>query len=152
MNNLEKILDIINSYKIYDYNPQYELDLETWGGKNNLFNELILKINPKIIIEIGTFKGCSAITMAQSLKNLNLQNSKIICIDSWVRDFLINVNRKLKDKENLKNSHLKCGLPDTYYRFLSNVIISNCQQQIVPFPSPSSQALKFLIKQNIKAD
>ena len=32
-------------------------DLQGWNGTSNLFNDLILKIKPRIIVEVGTWKN-----------------------------------------------------------------------------------------------
>ena len=46
-----------------------DVDLFGWGGEDKIFNELISRYKPKVIAEVGTYKGQSAINMAKALKN-----------------------------------------------------------------------------------
>ena len=48
-----------------------------------LFNELVTKIKPKTIIEVGTWLGGSAFTMCESIKKNDL-NTKLYCVDTWL--------------------------------------------------------------------
>jgi len=48
-----------------------------------MWPDLIAATKPRIIVEVGTFKGRTAIFMAHLIKQLKL-DAKIICIDTWV--------------------------------------------------------------------
>ena len=62
---------------VYDeFIPTHSLDLHGWMANIEIFENLITKQKPSVIIEVGTWKGRSAITMANVVKKLNL-NCKI---------------------------------------------------------------------------
>lgn len=48
--------------------------------------ELVCQIKPKVIVEIGTFGGRSAIAMAFALRHVN-KGGKIYCLDPWRLDY-----------------------------------------------------------------
>jgi len=133
--------------KIYENLELLPLDLQGWNGNSNVFMELIQETRPEIIVEIGTWKGQSAINMANCCKSLGLQ-TKIYCIDTWLGalEFWHGLNETPERDLMLKN-----GYPQIYYQFLSNVVHSNCQDMIIPVPLPSILGIKLLNKLGIKA-
>src|SRR4051812_27015324 len=42
----------------------YPRDLHGWGGQSAVFRKLIFELRPRLIIEVGTWKGASAVEMA----------------------------------------------------------------------------------------
>jgi hypothetical protein len=123
-------------------------DLSGWGGNSPIFNRLICELTPKTIIEVGTWKGQSAINMANSIKSLSL-NSKIYCVDTWLGsiEFWTHFNHT-EDRDLL----IKFGYPQIYYQFLSNVLHNNVQDIIIPVPMPSLTACKYFKTKGIFAD
>lgn len=143
---LERINVIDRS--IYDnFNP-LPLDLQGWGAQPELFSLLIESLRPATIIEVGTWKGLSALTMAYKLKSLDLK-SRIICVDTWLgalefwKEDSINAERDL---------HLRHGYPQVYFQFLSNVIHCHLEDYILPFPTTSTIAARYFVASDIKAE
>ena len=58
-------------------------DLQGWNGESPIFSALIQTLKPRHIIEVGTWKGQSAITMARAVKAQGLA-TKITCVDTWL--------------------------------------------------------------------
>ncbi|PWA55149.1 hypothetical protein CTI12_AA434700 [Artemisia annua] len=56
--------------------------IKGWGSTGAVFENLIRKVKPKVIIEIGTFLGASAIHMAELTRQLGL-DTQILCIDDF---------------------------------------------------------------------
>lgn len=137
-----------NPYNNFDY-KQYPLDLQGWGSTDPNFKKLIDKINPKLIIEVGSWKGGSAIFMAEYIKEKKL-DCKVLCIDTWLGavEFLTNQN----DPERYLSLGMKNGYPSVYYQFLANVMHKGLEDIIIPFPQTSILAARFLLLNNIKAD
>ena len=120
-------------------------DLQGWNGNSGVFHRLIAEINPTRIIEVGTWKGQSAINMAQYCKDINLQTD-IICVDTWLG--AMEFWGELKDTPE-RNLLLKNGYPQIYYQFLSNVVHRGLESYIQPFPTTSLIAARFFKKENI---
>ena len=60
---------------IYKDLPFFEKDLTGWGGEHPIFEKLILNLKSQlpIIVEVGTWKGQSAINMANILKKNDIK-------------------------------------------------------------------------------
>lgn len=133
---------------IYDNVDLLPLDLQGWNGTANIFVDLISELRPNIIVEVGTWKGQSAITMGNSIQKLEL-SSKIYCIDTWLG--AIEFLTELKDTPE-RNLLLKNGYPQIYYQFLSNVIHTGLTDIIIPIPNTSYIGYRYLLYHNIIPD
>lgn len=134
-----------NIYK--DFKPLPE-DLRGWNGDNKLFGELIAKYKPVNIIEVGSWKGQSAINMGKLCKENNL-STKIYCIDTWLGSVEFWCDANKSEERSLKQKH---GYPQIYYQFISNVIHNKMQDYILPLPMSSSIGWKYCNYFKIKAD
>lgn len=57
--------------------------MQGWGSTHPIFAEVINLISPRLILEVGSWKGASVIHMANLLKAQNIDGA-IICIDTWL--------------------------------------------------------------------
>jgi predicted O-methyltransferase YrrM len=139
----------VNPYEGFDHESFPYLKLKGWGSDHEVFEKLILEKKPKLIFEVGTWLGASAIHMAKIIKENNL-DCKIICIDTWLGalEMLNNFN----DTETYQSLDKYYGFPSVYYQFLANVCKMNCQDIIMPFATTSVIAARFFARRNIKAD
>jgi len=144
---LLKILYTKNPYKNFDF-ENFNYDDQNWDLDLRLFEE-IDRIKPKLIIEVGTWKGGSAIKMASHIKQMKL-DCKILCIDTWLGSLEFWHNKE--DVNTYLGLKLKNGYPTVYYQFLYNVIFKNLQDIIIPFPQTSNIVYNWLKWKKIKAD
>jgi predicted O-methyltransferase YrrM len=134
---------------VYDDLQLLPFDLTGWGGDDPFFEKIICQQKPKTIIEIGSWKGQSTITMGTALKKHDLLDSKIFCIDTWLGSLEFYTYYANTPERNLI---AKNGYPQIYYQFLSNVVHSGLQEIIIPVPNTSQIGLKILKNQNINPD
>lgn len=134
---------LYNDHDIYGGFEPHELQLQGWNSDSPCFNEYISELKPDLIIEVGSWKGCSAIYMAGVCKELGL-NTEIICIDTWLGS--------VEHWGSSCVSILKNGRPMLYEKFLSNVILSDATDYITPMPIDSVNGALVLERRNIKAD
>lgn len=141
---MNKIIDLTQ----INYKPEYPLDLQGWSSEFPIFEDLIKNNKPSIIIEVGTWKGASAIRMANLSKKYNLK-SKIYCVDTWLgaEEFWTKLSNTPE-----RNLLLNNGYPQIYYQFLSNVFNTNNQDIIIPIPNTSHIASIIFKYYSIKAD
>ena len=99
-----------------------KLDLQGWGGDHKIFEDLISKIKPNVIIEVGIWKGQSTINMANILKKYNI-DGKIYCVDTFLG------SADMWDQVLMLNEF---QYPQIYYQFLSNVFITENERYIIP--------------------
>ena len=133
--------------KIYENLTLLSPDFGGWNGNKPIFGDLIKKLNPSTIIEVGTWKGQSAINMGKIIKENNL-DTIIYCVDTWLG--AIEFWTYYKDSQE-RNLLLKNGYPQIYYQFLSNVIHNNLENIIMPFPNTSENGYRYFKYSNITA-
>ena len=141
---MNKIIDLTQ----INYKPEYPLDLQGWSNEFPIFEDLIKNNKPSIIIEVGTWKGASAIKMANLSKQYNLK-SKIYCVDTWLgaEEFWTGWADTQERDLIIKN-----GYPQIYYQFLSNVFNTKNEDIIIPITNTSHIASIIFKYYNIKAN
>lgn len=72
----------VNPFEDYPFDSTL-VDYQGWGSDHPILTTLIDILRPKLILEVGTWKGLSAIYMANCIKSLNLE-TEIVCIDIWL--------------------------------------------------------------------
>ncbi len=133
-----------------DFAVDADLDLQGWGSDDPIFARLIERLAPTKIVEVGTWKGRSAIGMARKVRELGL-SCEIICIDTWLGspEHWLGADERQSWRDSLRLQH---GYPQLYRTFLSNVIKYQCQEYITPIPLPSDSAFVLLKQFGITAE
>jgi hypothetical protein len=132
---------------LYEHLELMDEDLQGWNSTAPIFAELIEEFRPETIIEVGTWKGASAIHMAKITKSLGL-NTRIWCVDTWLGAEEFWCDQRQTPERNLL---LKNGYPTIYYQFLSNVVHNKCEGIILPFPNTSSIGAIYFQKNNVRS-
>ena len=132
-------------YKGFDAS-QYKLDLYGWGSTSPVFEHIINLMRPTNILELGTWKGASAVHMAKLCKQRNI-DATLVCVDTWLGS-----NPVLWEGDLRKDLMLKFGFPQMYYQFLANVVHSECQDIITPLPMTSFAAANLFQKMGVVFD
>lgn len=135
-------------YDGFDF-QSYPDDPAGWGGTSPAFSELITENRPKFIIEVGTWKGSSAITMANLLAKQG-DDCIVLCIDTLLGAIEFWCNQA--DPARWQALRCKHGYPQVYYDFLANVCHSGHQNRIVPFPIHSASGAFWLLQYGLVAD
>lgn len=138
-----------NIYSEFDFRPE-KVDMQSWGDDHPVLPYCISKIRPNLIIEVGSWKGRSAIHMAHALKNYNIQG-EILCVDTWLGSpehwLATGSNQFWFDSLGIVN-----GYPTLYETFLNNVVGQGLQNYITPVPLPSETAYFVLTQLGIEAE
>lgn len=121
-----------------------QFDPQGWFEDQPIFDELIDGLKPQVVIEVGSWKGTSALHMAKRLKT-HLDDFAIICIDTWLGAAEAWLYNDIHAKMNCIN-----GYPNLYRQFLCNVAHEGLEDHIVPLPLPSAQAAILLQRMNLK--
>lgn len=123
--------------------------LTGWGSYDKFFEKILLQVNPKTIVEVGSWLGASAINMAKLCKQHELQCDSIICIDTWLGAAEFWTMMSHTPERDLK---CKNGYPSVYYQFLSNVVHHDAQDLIQPIPNTSVVGFEILKYKRIRPD
>lgn len=121
-----------------------KLDVQGWGG-HQLLLKVIEELQPRLIIEVGTWKGRSAIAMADKLKDLGMA-TPIVCIDTWLG------SREHFQEKFRPSMNRKAGWPQLFNQFMFNVVHHEHEDVIVPLPLSSLAGAQVLRRMNITAD
>ena len=111
-------------------------DLQGWGSDHPVLAAVIEKVRPRRIVEVGSWKGRSAINMARVVRALGLE-CEIVCVDTWLGspEHWLRAGPGWYESLALKN-----GYPQLYYTFLGNVVRHGFQDIITPMPMTSESA------------
>jgi predicted O-methyltransferase YrrM len=144
-------MSVLPGVEIYDGIEALGLavNLQGWHSQHPLFAQLLRETCPKTIIEVGTWKGGSAIHMAgvwSDMATFGL-HSKIYCVDTWLGSPEIWNNPNLKAKNPFKH-----GYPQVYFQFLHNVKAYGFAAVIVPLPMPSRIGANVLADESVTAE
>lgn len=109
------------------------------------------RATPLTIVEVGTWKGRSATTMAATVKRLGFSRASLIAVDTWLgapEFWTWGLN------DPTRGVSLRCsnGYPQVFYTFTKNVKALGHDDVIAPLPLPSLQAVDVLRHYGIVAD
>lgn len=105
-------------------------DLQGWHSGDNIFEELISKARPDVIIELGCWKGASVVHMAGVCKTLGLA-TKIYAVDVW---------------QSINGYETPPGL---YELFLSNMMRRGIRDIVIPIRMSTDDAFQFFLREGI---
>ena len=128
---------------------QHPLDTHGWGSDSPAFRELLTELKPRFVVEVGTWKGGSALQMADIIAELGLP-TEILCIDTWLGALEFWTDHD--DPERYKSLALRHGYPTVYYQFLANVVHRGHQARIIPFPQTSTTGALWLRWFDLRAE
>lgn len=126
-----------------------QFDAHGWGGTHPIFEQIISQLKPAITVEVGSWKGASAITIAKAMKKVRA-DSELICVDTWLGapEFWMDKT----DQSRYLSLKLKNGYPQVYYTFLNNMMSEGLQDIVTPFPATSFVAQRWFTNNNLAAD
>jgi predicted O-methyltransferase YrrM len=112
---------------------------EGWGSTHPYFKQYIDLIRPGLIVEVGTWLGGSAIHMGRLLRAAGLDESCIVCVDTWLGS-----SEHYLHPKQLQTLRLVNGRATIYDDFMRNVVQHDLQDNIVPFSVTSIAAAEVL--------
>ncbi len=133
----------------FDHAP-YALDLQGWNQDDPAFAAVIAHVRPRLIVEIGSWKGASAAHMARLCQQQGLA-TRIICIDTWLGSVEFLRWRAKRPDYYAALGHVQ-GWPMLYFQFLANMAKSGLADMITPFPMDSANAMRWLKELGLAAD
>lgn len=137
-----------NPYSGFDAGS-FECDLQGWNGTSSFFGELIAAVKPELVIEVGSWKGQSAVNMATELKKLG-PGRALVCVDTWLGALEFRTNHD--DPERYRGLAIQHGYPQVYYQFLANMVKTGVDDVVIPFPQTSLIAARWFLMHEIQAD
>ncbi len=124
-------------------------DAHGWNGQNPVLVDVVNKLRPRLVIEVGSWKGASAITLAKAGQKLG-SDFELVCVDTWLGAPEFWTDRS--DPQRYLSLKLKNGYPTVYYTFLNNILCEGLEAHVTPFPSTSFVAHRWFLSQSLQAD
>lgn len=142
----KKLFEIIHQGSPYDGFDvtDYPLDLQGWLEGESVLAQIIEQLKPRLIIEVGTWKGSSAFFMIDQARR-HAPDAVIICIDTWLGSPEHWLAPQWREQLNLKH-----GRSDLYNQFIANVVHLGLTDAVIPLPLPSVQAAVLLKRLGIR--
>ncbi len=123
------------------------LDLQGWGSSDSpVFAEVFRQLRPRSVIEVGAWKGRSAVHMAELARELGL-DTLIVCVDTWLGGLDHMLSDEWRTQLRMTN-----GIPHLYSVFVANVIERGLAGSIIPFAQTSTTAAAFLLRCGVAVD
>lgn len=142
---VEALKEKIGFQHLYDGIPSRESTHHFFNGAE-VCDALVRSRRPKLIIEVGSWMGHSAIHMSTAASREYVQ-ALTLCVDTW----LGSCEHYFRD-DHLNDLAFTNGRPDFYRSFLSNVVFHGAQARILPLSLPSHTAYEVLSKLGVRAD
>lgn len=136
------ILEAIRT-KAFAEAPSLPADLQGWLDKDNFMSFFIratTAVPTPLILEVGSWKGLSASTMASYMREKCI-NGRVVAIDTW-----------LGSPEHLREYAHIFNRETLFKQFISNVQHQQLDKYIYPFPISSTQGGHFLEQNQVRAD
>lgn len=101
-------------------------DITGWNSDGYIFADVIDKVRPTVIVEVGTWKGRSAIHMA-NLTRAREMPTVIYCVDCWLPPIGVGLGE-------FPQTHIpeRWDAPTFYQQFLFNVKHAGADDRIIP--------------------
>jgi hypothetical protein len=143
------LLGLKSPYTRFEGRTDLTEKVQGWTGTHKFLTEIVEKVRPSTIIEIGSYLGQSAITMAKATKTFEL-GTKMLCIDTW-----------LGSPEHWRSDKCRClrdfdyfahGISTMYDQFVVNMILNKVDDMVVPLPNTSKNMHDVLKWKGVTAD
>lgn len=114
-----------------------------------LFYILSEVVEPKIILEVGTWEGRSTLSWAEVAQRYD---GIVICVDTWLGSTEHYENKLPNTEWERSRIFLEDGYPSIYKTFVTTIRNNNMQESVIALPIDSHQAFLLLEKANVQPD
>lgn len=125
---------------------RYETDLQGWHSQHTYLTRAIAEVKPKIVVEVGVWKGASVVTMAKEIKRLGL-DAVVIAIDTWLGS-----SEHYLWEKFIPDLDFEFGYPRLYHKFAANIVKESLADVVVPLPLDSINGFQLLKEKTIRPD
>ncbi|MEN3212367.1 class I SAM-dependent methyltransferase [Methylorubrum populi] len=122
------------------------LDLQGWRSQHPYLDEAVEQFRPSVIVEVGTWKGASALHFARAMSERDVAGT-IIAVDTWLG--AVDHWAEASLFAELATEH---GFPSLYRTFLANVLREGQAERVIPLPLDSVNAAELLRLRGVTAD
>ncbi|HEY4076938.1 MAG TPA: class I SAM-dependent methyltransferase [Rhizomicrobium sp.] len=125
---------------------RFPTDLQGWHSQHSYLARAIDQVRPRIVIEVGVWKGASVVTMAKEIQRQKL-DAVIIAIDTWLGS-----SEHYMQEKFVPDLDFEFGYPRLYHKFAANICNEGLQDFVVPLPLDSINGFQLLKGRGIRPD
>jgi len=143
---MSSVKHILPDASVYDRVEDLKLpfDGQTFpSALSPVFDDLVGKLKAKVVIEVGSHKGGSAVRWAGAMG----AEGKLYCVDTWLESAEAVLNNSQTYTILRQNGH-----PMTYWQFLTNMKSRGLQDRVVPIVNTSAEGAILLGAAEVVAD
>ncbi|MEE7476475.1 class I SAM-dependent methyltransferase [Methylobacterium hispanicum] len=122
------------------------LDLQGWRSEHAYLDEAVEQFRPGVVVEIGTWKGASALHMARIMAERGIPGT-VVAVDTW-----LGAVDHWADAGMFAELATEHGFPSLYRTFLANVLREGLADRVVPLPLDSVNAAELMRLRGVGAD
>src|SRR5258708_29951842 len=149
MTTRERILDqlFFGRDPLKDFPAQrHATDLQGWHSQHPYLARAIDEARPRIVVEVGVWKGASVVTMAKEMQRLKL-DAVVIAIDTWLGS-----SEHYLWEKFIPDLDFEFGYPRLYHKFAANICKEGLADYVVPLPLDSINGFQLLKAKAIRPD
>lgn len=130
-----------------------EIDYQGLSPDHPIFEAALSALRPSVILEIGAWKGTSAIAMADILRKYDI-DGVIICVDTWLGspEHCLSPERHSTKAAHYDSLRHRNGYPRLFDTFMANVLSKGLQRYVIPVPNTSDNAFEMFRRINLEID
>ena len=125
---------------------RFPTDLQGWHSQHPYLTRAIAEVTPKVVVEVGVWKGASVVTMAKEVRRQKL-DSAIIAIDTWLGS-----SEHYLWEKFIPDLDFEFGYPRLYHKFAANICNEGLADIVVPLPLDSINGFQLLKEKGIRPD
>jgi predicted O-methyltransferase YrrM len=127
--------------------PRLARDAVGWpSSQHRYLTGAVSELRPRLVVEIGVWKGVSCIVMAHRAKQLGL-DCAVIAVDTW-----LGTAEQFRRDPGCGEMTTLHGYPQVYFTFLSNLKHYDVADIVVPVPLDSTNAAVLIRQEGLSAD
>ena len=119
------------------------VDYQGWASDNPVLRQSIERVKPRIIVEVGVWKGSSVINMADYLRHVGL-DGVVIAVDTWLGAAEHWLNPQYRTSLKLTG-----GYPSLFNTFSANIASRHLEEYVVPLALDSLNAAQVIKHYNL---
>lgn len=121
-------------------------DYQGWNWDNPIFSRLVDEVNPRTTIEVGTWKGMSAMNLHRAMARRCEPGWLLWCCDTWLGGI-----EHMEGEWYGGSCQRSHGYPTLYMQFLSNMQHAGCLENLHALPNTSLNCARWFTRRGIRA-
>lgn len=125
--------------------------MQGWNWDSRIFERLVRELDPTNVVEVGTWKGMSAMKLYKAMQSIKLpvagKDWTLWCCDTWLGGI-----EHMEGEAFGGLFRTEHGYPQLYRQFLSNMQHEGCLEHLRTVPNTSVNCARWLQRRKLRAE